>query len=123
MNKTGYTKSIFWLIILHGVSSYEYRSCLFHFICSSCQDFSQHCRIQTIRKSYDIQRNLRFPSHRINIAERICRCNLTESIGVIHNWSEEVHGLNQCNILCHFIDCRIIGRLDAYEQIVIMKFW
>ena len=123
MYKTGHTQPVFRLVILHGMPSYKDRTCFFYFVCAPCKDISQDRRVQTIRKSDNIQRNCRFSSHGPHIAQRIGRCNLSEHIRIIYNRRKKVYCLDHGYIVCYLIYCCIVGSLDSNQQIIILEFW
>ena len=67
VNESGYAETVFRFIILHRMSPHKNSTGFFYFIRASCENLPQYLRVETIRKSHNVQCNLRFPSHRIYI--------------------------------------------------------
>ena len=123
MYKSGHAQTIFWFVILHGMTTYKYGSRFFYLICTSCKNVSQNCRIQAVRKAYNIECHSRFATHRPDITQRIGCCDLSEHIWIIHDRCKEVYRLDHGNVVCYFINSGVIRSLYSNQQIIILEFW
>ena len=123
VDKSGDAQTIFRLRVLNGVASGNNRSCLLDLACAALHDFCHHIHRQTGRETNQVHRKGWISSHRVNIAQRVCRRNLSKGIGVIHDWREKVYCLNNSKILSHLIDQRVIAGIKSDDEIVVGKFW
>ena len=122
MNRTGDAEPVFGFIIVDGVPSYHYGAGLGDFLLPAAENGQQYFRIETAhRKSDNIHGCQRFAAHGIHVAETVRRGYLPEQIGIVHNRSEKIQGLDQRRFLVQQINTGIIRGIDPDENPGIMN--
>ena len=121
MDKAGHAEAVFWFVVLDGMAAHQNGAGLLYLVRASGKDFPQHGRVEAVGEAHDVQGDFRLAAHGIHIAQCVGRRDLAEGVGVVHYGGEKVDGLYQCDLVGDFIDCRIIGGLDAYQQPFVIK--
>jgi hypothetical protein len=70
-----------------------------------------------------VQRQLGLAAHGIYVRQGIGSGNLTEEVRVIRNGREEVNSLYNTKVITEFINQRIIGSIEADNQVWVIEFW
>ena len=68
-------------------------------------------------KPDDVQRGDRVGAHRVDVAQRVGRGNLSEHVGVVHDRREEIDGVDDRQVRPQTKHSRIVGRLGADNHI------
>src|SRR5947209_11916217 len=96
---------------------------LMNLIRSTFQDAYQSLNVALLREHNQGKCCDRPAAHRIYIAQRIRRRNTAEYIRVIHDWSEKINSLDQCEgrsaVRREIIHSRVIGIVVADEHPII----
>ena len=106
--------------VCDGMPTGKDAPCLCHFFGTAPQDLTQNVQIHAFREADQIQCRLYLSPHGINIAQGVCRSDLSKGIGVLHHRREEIHRLHQCNILCNAVDRRIVPAVIAHQKIRVL---
>ncbi len=100
----------------------QHRTGFLHLGRTARHDIGKDGRVQTGRKTDDIERRFRLTAHRIDIAERIRGGDLAELIWIVHDRSKEVNGLDHRDLIRHLVDGGVVIGVKSHKQIVIFKF-
>ena len=72
--------------------------------------------VHALGNTENIERQLWLSAHGIHVAQRICRRNLPEKKGIIHNGREEVRGLHQGRIFIDDIYAGVVALIIAHDE-------
>jgi hypothetical protein len=89
---------------------------------TALQDLPQHSHIQMFGgEHYNIKGGEGTSTHRINIGDRISGRDLPEPVGIIDRRRNKVDGTDHGDLVREAIDRRIVSRLNANQQICIVR--
>jgi hypothetical protein len=123
IHEAGNTKTEFWFRVFDGVAAGNNCACFRNFAVAALQDFAHHFDWQTGREANQIHCDGRVTAHSVDIAEGVGSGNLTEEIWVVNHWREEVNSLYNTKVITEFINQRIIGSIEADNQVWVIEFW
>ena len=100
------------------VPSGEDRSRRAHALLGSREHLAEHLRRQLLRKRRDRKGEQRRAAHREDVVERIRCRDCPESPRIVDQRREEVDGEDDCALVVQAIDGRVVGRVEADEEIL-----
>ena len=104
-----------------GVSTYQRTAGSVEYIDRAVHHLQQqllNLGVQARRDCCQRRCTLRFGAHRIQVPQRVVRCDLSEHIGVLDKGAEEVHAMHQRLASRHTQHRCVIGRAQADQYIV-----
>lgn len=113
MDKARYRQAVFRNFIVNGMPAADNRSRFKRFISPASQYLFYTILRHFFRNAKEIERQLRRPSHCINIAERICRRDLPEQVRVIRNRRKKIRCKNQSRFFVDLVNGCIIRCTEA----------
>src|SRR5262245_17255138 len=100
----------------------EYYPCFSELVKAAPEDRSNRVSLESVLgKAGDRQRSQRPPTHRIDVAERVRRGNLTVNVRIIDNWREEVDRLHERRPTLPSEHTRIV-RCPIVDQDPVVRF-
>ena len=117
VNSTHDRQTVLNIHIVDRVTANQHTAGFDDFLTAAAEDLTQHIDIPALGETDDIHGSLYFTAHGINVAEGVGGSDLAEGIGIIHHGREEVHSLNDTDIIRHFINSCIVGTVEADQQI------
>ena len=94
------------------------KSCFLRFVHTTAQDLLEDFQRQDIGgKRSDCQTEDRRCAHRVNVGDRVRRCNRTEQIRIVDDRREEVDGLRDRLVAADAQNRRVVVRLMTDEKI------
>ena len=117
MNDAGHRHAVFGLAIVYGMAANDAHPGLHRFIGPAPQDLGKNVHGAVLGKGREVQRRYRRCSHRVNIAQGICRRDCPEVIRVIDNGREKIDGLHNGHVIRDLIDPRVILRTDKNARV------
>src|SRR5262249_51469286 len=101
--------SKFYFFVTNRVTSQQRDACFSEFIEAATHNFPQNALIDPLRgESNKAESRLCLAAHRVNVAQRVGRRDLTERVRIIHNGREEIDRLHYCYISCELKDAGVV---------------
>ena len=115
--KAGHGKAVFRLLVIDGMAAGDDDTGLIGFLVAAAQHLVDHLLGHLRGHGHDIERDLWGGAHGVNIADGVRRGDLAEPEGVIHNGSEEIHGMNGRDLIGNAVHTGIVIGVEAHQQI------
>jgi len=113
-----HAQAVLELRILHGVTPHEQGPRLVDRLQPPSQYLLEHAVGQVLlREPDDVHGRQGRPSHGEDVGERVRGRDPAEGLRVVHDGCEEVHGLDEGEVLPHADDTRVVRGLPAHEKI------
>ena len=122
MDETADTEAILGLCIFDGVTAADDGSGFPDFLVTAPQDLAGDLCVQIFRNAENVHGQLRCASHRINVAERIGRGDLSIGKRVVYHRRENIHGLNQRRRVVYPVNSGIVAGIEAHKKIGVVEF-
>ena len=123
MDNAGDRHAIFDFLVNNTMAADDDRAAFFDFIGAAfeylAEDLDGHL---SFRKADDIHRRLWLSAHGVNVAQRIRRRDQAESIRIIDNRSEEIHGIDNGEIGSQTKHSGVVGRFRPDQHIGVVEF-
>ena len=118
MDDPGDRHPVFQLLVDDGVTTDDDRSGCVRPLGAALENLAEHLDVEApFWKSDDVQGGDRVGTHRVDVAERVGRGNLSEHVGVVHDRREEVDGVDDGQVRAQTKHARIVRRLGADDHI------
>jgi len=117
IDESGDTEPILWFPIDHRMATSYDCACLSHFIDTPLENGCHDLQIEIFGKTSYGQSEHRTSTHRIDIAQGICRRDRPIAVGLIDDWRKKVHRLHERLALIQLVDGRIITQREPNEQL------
>ena len=122
IDETGDRESVKRFGILHGVSTGEGAARFGDFVGSAFKDLIDGVEREEIGgHGDDVHRGDGLATHGIDVGEGIRGCDLSEEIGVVDDGSEEIEGLDKCQVRRNSVNGGVIGAGRSDEEIGILN--
>src|SRR5580698_822669 len=106
--------------IADAVPAYNDAVGLLHFRQPAAHYLFEYVQVAVLRKAHNRESGEGTAAHRIDIAKGVGRRNLAEGERVIYERSEEIDGLDNCEVRRNPIDTRIIRSIETAQQVSIV---
>ena len=117
MCKTGHRQSVLRLLVVDAVPADDRCTRFIDLVISALEDSFDHIKRQLIiRECQQVHGELRLSAHSIDIAERVCSSYLSEHVRIVNYRREEVHRVDQCNIIRHLVHARIVAAFKSHKD-------
>jgi len=73
------------------------------------------------REHHDVECGYGSTAHGVDVGYRVCGRDLTEPVGVVDRWRDEVDRTDDSEIVGQAVDRRIIGGLDTDQEVLIRR--
>ena len=93
---------------------------LHHFREASGQDCLQDAGVPIGGKGDDGQRALGLSAHGVNVAQSVGGRDLSEGVGIVHDWGKEIDGLHQGQLGRNQIHSGVVGLVEANQYIRVL---
>ena len=120
IHKAGHGEAVLHAGVGDGVAARKDPACLRYFFGTALQDRPQNVQIHALGEADQIQRGLDLTTHRVDIAQGVCRCDLPKDIGIFHHRREEIHRLHQGDVLGDLVHRRVVFAVVAHQQVRIL---
>src|SRR5277367_6090572 len=99
MDRAGNGVAKLYFIVADRVAADDRTLRFDHFRETATQNLFEYFRRARGRIREDGQRGNWNAAHRVHVAERICCSYLAEERGIVNNWGEEIHGLDDGQVV------------------------
>ena len=69
------------------------------------------------RPRHEVEREERRPAHRVDVGERVRRCDPTPVVGVVDDRREEVGGDDDGEVVAQAVDGGVVSGVEAHQQV------
>ena len=90
---------------------------------AALQDLRQIIQVALGRPSQNRKRRDRLAAHGVNVAQRIGRRDRAESVRIIHDRREEIHGLHQGTLRRQLVHAGIVGGVKPDQHVLVRPAW
>ena len=123
VNEAGDGQTVLGFRIQNAVAAGDDGSCLIGLVIAPPQQVVNRLFGHVFRHAQQVQGQLRFAAHGVNVRQGVGGGNLPEKIGIVGNGGEEVHRLHQGQIFTDFVNGSVIAFVEAHQQVgVLMDF-
>ena len=117
VNEAGDAQAVFWLIVLNGVSAGDDAAGLHRLVVAALENFPDGLQGKAVGYTQKIHGQPGHAAHGVYVAEGVCRSDLAEQIGVVHDGGEKVHRLDDGGIAGDAVDAGIVAAVIAHQQV------
>src|SRR5262249_18325709 len=108
------------LFIADAVAADDCASGFHHLGKAAGQDALEYPNLGLFREADEGECRERLSPHGVNVAERVRRGDLAEGKGIVDDWRKEIDGLDQSLVGSYLIHARVVGVVEADQNIGVM---
>ena len=114
-------EAVLGLVVVDGVAAGDHAARQLAAVGAAGQDLPRDLYAQAVGKAQQVERQLGLAAHGIDVRKRVCGRHLAKQEGVVHHGREEVAGLHQAAAVAQVIDARVVGGVEAHEQVGVLR--
>ena len=118
-HKSGDRKAVFGLFVVNTVAARDHGACLIDFGVTAPQDLVHVSLVHVLRDHHDIERQLGLTAHCVDVGQRVGRRNCPKSVRIVRDRREEIHCLNDRQLLADLIDRRVVTLVKTHKEVFI----
>ena len=117
MRSPGDGESVFELRVDDSVSTDDERAGFVYFILTAGENAGKDLEGKVLGwERYDIECGERLAAHRVDVGQRVRSSNLTKVVRVVDDRREEIHRLDEREIVAQHEDPRVVEGLTTHEN-------
>ena len=113
--------TVFGFHVVHAVAAHDDAARLAHLVRAAGQDSPQNVQTDMAGEPHQVQPGDRLRAHGEAIAQRVGRGYLAIGVRVVHDGGEEIHRLDDGQILPEPIHARVVPGVRSVEQVRVRK--
>ena len=117
MHKSGHGQAVKRLRSVDRMSAGNDRSRLIGFLITATKNLLYGMGVHLLRNAHQIKRQLRLPSHGIDVAQRIGCRNLAVHKRIIHDRRKKVRRLHQGQLIVQPVDAGVVALVKTHDQV------
>ena len=120
MDKAGDAQAVFGFVVLNGVSAGDDAAGLHRLVVTALQNLADGLQRQAVGHTQKVHGQLGQAAHGIDIAEGVCRGDLAEQIGIVHNGRKEIYRLDDGGIVADLVNTGVVAAVIAHKQVCVL---
>jgi hypothetical protein len=110
-------EAVLRLVVLDAVPAHEEHARLPHLVQSAPEDLPEDCFVQSAHgEADDVQGRQGAPAHGVDVAQGVRCGDLPEGVWIVDDGREEVHRLDDRQVLPELIHPRVLAVFHAHNQ-------
>ena len=122
MNDAGDRHAIFYFFVDDAVAADDHRAAFYNFVGAAFEDLTENGKVHlALGKTDDVHAGLGLAAHGVDIAQRIGRGNLPESIGIVDDGREKIHRVDDGQVGPQTKHPGVVGGFGADQHVGVFE--